>query len=301
MLGTFAPSGSRTLVLVNGAYGHRMVSILKRIGRPVAALEFDETSRVDPQQLDSELAGNADITHVAVVHCETTTGIENDLEAIAEVVASSGRRLLVDAMSSFGALPLDAKRLRCDAIAASSNKCLQGAPGVGFVICETACLAEAKGHCHSVSLDLHDQRAGLESNGQWRFTPPTHVLASLDAALKELDAEGGARARLARYQANADILIDGLTALGFELLLERGWQAPIIVTFCAPTHESWDFERFYAALQSRGFTIYPGKLSQQDSFRVGCIGALDAEVMKRFVSACEAVIAELGIELRKNS
>ncbi|MBT6276201.1 MAG: 2-aminoethylphosphonate--pyruvate transaminase [Chromatiales bacterium] len=298
MVGTFAPKDAKTLVLVNGAYGSRIGGILQRLGRPFELLETDEDVPSTAAAVEEHLNADANISHVVLVHCETTSGIYNDLDGIAAVVHACGRALLVDAMSSFGALPIDAEQTPFQALAASSNKCLQGAPGVGHVICQRQALEQSKGNCHAVSLDLYEQWVGLEANGQWRFTPPTHVLAALDVALDELETEGGPVARLGRYAQNCEVMINGLLALGFELYLARELQAPIIVTFKVPNHPNWDFERFYGALQQHGFTIYPGKLTREPSFRIGCIGALDSTVMEKFVVACGKVVHEMGLFAR---
>jgi len=234
MLGTFVPRAGKLLLLVNGAYGHRMARIAKTHGRAHVLYETPEDTPPSPQELDRLLARDAAITHVAAVHCETTSGILNPIEEIAEVTARRGRRLLVDSMSAFGALPIDALTLPFDAMAASSNKCLEGVPGLGVVIAREAALAETEGNAPAVSLDLHDQWRYFEKTGQWRFTPPTHVIAAFGAALDQHQAEGGVAARGKRYRENCRVLVDGMRALGFETLLPDALQAPIIVTFHMP-------------------------------------------------------------------
>ncbi|HET6519054.1 MAG TPA: 2-aminoethylphosphonate--pyruvate transaminase, partial [Geminicoccaceae bacterium] len=215
MLGTLVPPrDGRVLLLINGAYGKRMAAICERCRRAYATLETPENAPVDPRALDRALAGDPAITHVAVVHCETTSGILNPVEAVAEVVARHGRALLIDAMSALGALPLDARTTPFEAVVASSNKCLEGVPGVGFCIVRPEALARAQGNAPSLSLDLHDQWAAMERNGQWRFTPPTHVLLALDRALDEFEAEGGVAGRGARYRENCRVLVEGMRTLG---------------------------------------------------------------------------------------
>lgn len=295
MIGTLVPRAGRLLVLVNGAYGTRMVRIAEVAGRSVAALETAEDQPVSPAALAEALDADPAITHVAVVHCETTSGILNPIEAVAEVVRSRGRALLIDAMSAFGALPLDMAALGAVAVAASSNKCLEGVPGMGFVIARRDALEAAKGNAHSLSLDLYDQWRGFEANAQWRFTPPTHVVAAFAQALDEHEAEGGVEGRGARYRANAAILIDGMRALGFETLLPDHLQAPIIVTFRMPADPAFVFAEFYDRLRERGFVIYPGKLTVADSFRIGCIGRLGAEEMTAAIAAIRATLAEMGV------
>ena len=287
-IGTLVGPGDKLLVLVNGAYGERIAKIAQRLGRAVVTLAWDEIEPVESGKVARALDADLSITHVAVIHCETTTGLLNPLAEIATVVAAAGRKLLVDAMSSFGALPIDLSVLPATAVMASSNKCLEGTPGLGYALIETEALAASQGNSPSVSLDLFEQWRGFEANGQWRFTPPVQVLAALAEALRLLEAEGGPAARLARYRENCDLLIDGMARLGFPLLLDRVLQAPIIATFRHP-HAGFDFERFYQALAARGFVIYPGKLSKAESFRIGCIGAIDAADFRRLLAAIEDI------------
>jgi 2-aminoethylphosphonate-pyruvate transaminase len=272
-----------------------MVEMTRRMGRAVIALETPEDQMPDLAALEATLTADAGITHVAAVQCETTSGILNPIAEIAGIVARHGRHLLIDAMSAFGALPLDARQVPFTALMASSNKCLEGVPGLGFALVERAALVAAAGNCPSLSLDLHAQWRGFEANGQWRFTPPTHVLAALDAALDQHAREGGVSGRGARYAANHKTLIEGMRALGFETLLPDALQAPIIVTFHSPGDPAFDFERFYQAIASRGFLIYPGKLTVADSFRVGCIGQVFAADMTRAVAAVGEALKEQGI------
>lgn len=295
MIGTLVPPTGKLLVLVNGAYGRRMVRMCEYYRRACVAQETAEDRAVDPAALDATLGADPAITHVVVVHCETTSGVLNPVEEIAAVVARRGRRLLIDAMSAFGALPLDARRVPFDAVVASANKCLEGVPGVGFAIVRREALEEARGQAPSLSLDLHDQWSSMEKNGQWRFTPPTHVLAALDRALDQHAAEGGVAGRGARYRRNCAVLVAGLRALGFETLLAEGLQAPIIVTVRMPADPAFHFETFYERLARRGYVIYPGKLTVADSFRIGCIGALGEAEMRGAVQAISAVLGELGV------
>jgi 2-aminoethylphosphonate-pyruvate transaminase len=295
MIGTLVPHSGKLAVLVNGAYGTRMVRMCGYLRRDCIALETPEDTPVDPAALDAALAADAAITHVVVVQCETTSGVLNPVEAIATVTARRGRRLLVDAMSAFGALPLDAAATPYDALVASSNKCLEGVPGMGFAIVRRSALEAAAGNAPSLSLDLHDQWAAMERTRQWRFTPPTHVLAALDQALVEHAAEGGIAGRGARYANNCRVLVDGLRALGFETLLPDALQAPIIVTVRMPADPKFSFESFYDRLSRRGFVIYPGKLTVADSFRIGCIGRLGEHEMRGVVRAIGEILAETGV------
>ncbi len=295
MIGTFVPRAGKLLAVVNGAYGRRIVQMCTIMGRACEVYQSPETAVPDPAEIDRRLGADPAIGHVIVVHCETTSGIVNPVPAIAETVRRHGRRLLVDAMSAFGALPLDARAIGYDALAASANKCLEGVPGFGFVIARQAALAATAGNAHSLSLDLHDQWQAMEQNGQWRFTPPTHVLAAFDVALGLHAAEGGVRGRGARYAENCKILTAGMRARGFETLLPDALQAPIIVTFKMPGDPQFVFETFYGLLRDKGYVIYPGKVAETPSFRIGCIGALSPSDMKGALEAIRATLAEMGV------
>ncbi len=290
-IGTLLPRDGKLLVLVNGAYGERMARLTRTMGRAVAVLDFGETSPVDPARVAAALAQDPAISHVGIIHCETSTGMLNPLEEVARVVETAGRRLIVDAMSSFGVLPLSARDLAFDAIIASSNKALEGVPGMGFVLARKDALLAAEGNAHSLSLDLHDQFVYLAKTGRWRFTPPTHVVAALAAALDQYDAEGGRLGRLARYESNCARLLAGLVELGLEPFLPRALQAPIIVTVRAPGHPGYAFRDLYELAKASGFILYPGKLTEIETFRVGCIGAIgSAEI--------DAALAAIGQALR---
>jgi len=295
MLGCFVPPRGRVLILINGAYGKRMARICDYARRPYTVLEWPEDKPVDPSAAEKALAADPTIGHVAVVHCETTSGILNPLAEIAAVVARAGRRLLVDSMSAFGALPVDARQIPFDALAASSNKCLEGVPGLGFVLCRRSALEATKGNAASLALDLFDQWQAMEKTSQWRFTPPIHCIAAFDQALQEHEAEGGVAGRGARYRNNCRILVEGMRRLGFETLLPDRLQAPIIVTFHMPADPRFVFETFYDKLRKRGYVIYPGKLTVADSFRIGCIGRLGEAEMTGALAAIEAVLAEMGV------
>ena len=295
MLGCFVPRDGKLLLLVNGAYGHRMAKICAVLGRETLLETWPEDQPVDPARVAEILAGDSAITHVAVVYCETTSGILNPLEAVAEVVAAAGRGLLIDAMSAFGALELSAKTIAFDAVVASSNKCLEGVPGLGFCLARKEALAATEGNAGSLSLDLHHQWVTMEGNGQWRFTPPTHCILAFEQALKEFAEEGGVAGRGGRYRANCEILVEGMRELGFETLLPDALQAPIIVTFHQPADANFDFEVFYDKLRARGYVIYPGKLTVADSFRIGCIGRLGAEEMRGVLAAIRVILQEMGV------
>ncbi|MBR8058588.1 2-aminoethylphosphonate--pyruvate transaminase [Burkholderia dolosa] len=298
-LGTLVPRDGVVLVPDNGAYCARILKILERLGRDAIALPFDEDAAVDPDAVEAAFAREPRITHVALVHLETSAGILNPLDDIAAVCRRHGKRLIVDAMSSFGALPISLEDSGIDALISASGKCLEGVPGMGFAIVRRDALDASARHSPSLALDLHDQYAYLRSTGQWRFTPPTHVVAALRAALDQYLAEGGQPARGARYARNCRTLVESMRAFGFVPFLDARVQAPVIVTFHAPDHPAYDFRRFYDAVRDAGFILYPGKLTRLDTFRVGCIGAIDADDVKRAVVAIAHATESLGIAVRR--
>ncbi len=296
MIGTFVPPTGKLLVLVNGAYGQRIVKIADYYGMACATVETSEDQPIDPEAVGQALKNDAGITHVAAVHCETTTGILNPIEDIAAVVADHGRSLLIDAMSAFGAIELDARKVQFDAVVASSNKCLEGTPGLGFCIARGEVLEATKDNARSLSLDLYDQWKAMEANGQWRFTPPVHTIVAFNTALDEFDAEGGVEGRGGRYSENCRTLIAGMRELGFQSLLPDSLQAPIIVTFLTPKDPNFVFEDFYDWLRDRGFVIYPGKLTIADTFRIGCIGRLGKREIEEALAAIKDTLQEFGVE-----
>lgn len=295
MITTFVPRTGKLLVVMNGAYGQRARKIAEIAGRAVATYETPEDTPPDLAALDALLAGDKAITHVFAVHCETTSGILNPISELAALVARHGRRLLVDSMSAFGALEIDARKVPYDALAASSNKCLEGVPGLGFVVCRKEALAACKGNATTLVLDLFDQAEGFAKTGQYRFTPPIHVIVALGKAIEEHAAEGGVAGRGKRYRENAKVLIDGMRAMGFRTLLADRLQAPIIVTFHMPTDPRFVFQQFYDGLKDRGYVIYPGKLTVAESFRMGCIGRLYPEQMKGALAAVREVLDEMRV------
>jgi 2-aminoethylphosphonate-pyruvate transaminase len=292
---TLVPRDGHLLVLINGAYGKRLARLASIMGRRVSTFETADEVPTTAADVERLLRADPSITHVGAIHCETSTGIENPLHAIAQVVAREGRRLIVDAMSSFGALPIDARTTPFDALIAASGKCIEGPPGMGFVFVRRDVLERCEGNSTSLALDLHDQWVYMEKTTQWRFTPPTHVVVALDAALDQYIAEGGQPARLARYTANCETLLAGLRELGFRSFLPGAIQAPIIVTFHAPADAGYDFKAFYERVRDRGFVLYPGKLTQVETFRVGCIGAIGPTEMRHAVNAVRDALADLGI------
>ncbi len=296
MIGNFVPADGKLLILVNGAYGHRIAKICDYYRRDYIIQESAEDVPVDIEELDRNLLGDPGISHVAMIYCETTSGILNPIEKIAEIVARHSRGLLIDAMSAFGALPLSTRQIEFDAMVASSNKCLEGAPGMGFCIARQSAMENTKGNSPSLSLDLYDQWQAMMKNKQWRFTPPTHVLLAFDQALVEFEQEGGVEGRGGRYRQNADLIISGMRDMGFKTLLVDSLQAPIIITFHMPKNAEFDFSRFYDGLRDQGYVIYPGKLTVANSFRIGCIGRLNQEQMQGALEAVRTMLDRFGID-----
>ena len=296
MLGTLVPKNGHVLVPQNGAYCKRIAKICSILGRRVTPIDYEERQPVRAADVDAALKKDPSITHVALVHCETSTGVMNPLAEVASVVSRSGKSLLVDAMSSFAALPIEGQY---DALVAASGKCLEGPPGMGFALIRKSALEKCAGNSPSLVLDLHDQWVNMEKTAQWRFTPPTVVVAALHAALEQYVAEGGQPARYARYKRNCEVLIEGMTRLGFKLFLDARHQAPVIVTFNAPTDPHYDFQKFYDRVREKGFVLYPGKLTQVDTLRVGCIGAIDEHAIRAAVHAIADTVAEQNIRLHE--
>jgi 2-aminoethylphosphonate-pyruvate transaminase len=296
-LGSLCPDKRRkTLVVANGAYGDRAAQILERIGRPYLKIDKGDSTVPTVEEVVTMLDADKSISHVWMIHCETTSGIVNPIEEIGQAVKLHDKVFMVDAMSSFGALPLHMVGQNIDVMVSSSNKCLEGVPGFSYVVVKRDLLEASAGACHSVVLDLFDQWRGLETNGQFRFTPPTHALVAFDQALKEHEQQGGVEGRGARYARNAKALVAGMTEMGFSTLLQEGLAGPIIQTFLTPRDPNFHFEQFYEALRVRGFTIYPGKLTKRPSFRIGTIGQIDERVIAAALEAIRDVVGEMGVK-----
>ncbi len=297
VLTSTVPHNGKVLIIINGAYGHRMVKICQIARVECSSLEFPENSQPDLKAVEEAIASDPDLTHVAVVHCETTTGIINPIAEIGEIVSRAGRVYFVDAMSSFGAVPIDVAKYNIDYLVSSANKCIEGVPGFGFVIAKRDTLLATNGCARSLSLDLLSQWKGLEANGQFRFTPPTHALLAFHQALVELEAEGGVEGRGARYKSNCETLIAGMRAIGFVEYLPRELQGHIITSFRYPEHPNFEFEAFYQRLNDKGYVIYPGKVSNADCFRIGTIGRVFEADIHALLAAIGETLAEMDIKL----
>lgn len=286
VIGTAIGPDDKLLVINNGAYGARIAEIARYLKINHTEITLSETEPASPEVVQASLTQDPSITHVAVVHCETTTGMLNPIEEIAAVVDQLERTFIVDAMSSFGGIPMDIAKMNIGYLISSANKCIQGVPGFGFVIAKRKLLEQTKGQARSLSLDLHAQWECMEkNNGKWRFTSPTHVVRAFAQALNELSEEGGIEARFERYSKNQSVLVEGMKQLGFEPLLNESLHSPIITSFFSPAHEKYNFKHFYQLLKQEGFVIYPGKVSDADCFRIGNIGEVHPEDIKRLLSA----------------
>jgi 2-aminoethylphosphonate-pyruvate transaminase len=294
---TIPPDG-KLLVVVNGAYGRRIAQIATRHRIALATIEYAEDCAPRVDDVADALARDSTIMDVAIVHCETTSGIINPIAPIGAVVKQAGRRYIVDAMSSFGAAPLNVAQVGIDYLISSANKCIEGVPGFSFVIANAATLLASKGWTRTVSLDLLAQWQGLEQDGQFRFTPPTHTLLAFHRALLELEEEGGVLARAARYQTNHTALIAGMRALGFVEYLRPEDQGYIITSFRYPTHSNFKFDRFYRLLSEKGFVIYPGKVTNADCFRIGHIGQIYPDDITALLEAIRVTLAEMNVSIK---
>ena len=295
VISSITPPKGKWLVIINGAYGERLLKIIERHGFAVDAIRNAENELPNIASIKSTLAKGG-FTHVAVVHCETTSGIMNPVADIGAATKAAGCVYFVDSMSAFGGVEFDFEACQMDFLVSSANKCVQGVPGFGFALCRRAALEATEGYSRTFSLDLLAQWRGLEGNGQFRFTPPTHTLLAFARALDELEGEGGIPARAARYRKNHESCVTGMRAMGFTEYVSEDLQGHIITSFVYPT-EDFDFEEFYDRLNDKGFVIYPGKVSKANCFRIGHIGHLFAEDTEMLLSAIREVAGEMGLSL----
>ena len=296
VIGSVIPPNGRLLVLNNGAYGARITTISRMLGLDTVELHQAEIESTDLGQVEQMLANDPGITHVAMVHCETTTGMLNPVEAVGEIVRRLGRVFILDAMSSFGGIPMSMESTGAQYLISSANKCVQGVPGFGFVVADRATLEATKGRARSHSLDLFDQWREMETKGgKWRFTSPTHVVSAFAAALDELEAEGGVEIRHTRYVSNQRTMVEGMRQMGFRTLIGDEVQSPIITSFYYPDAAEFEFQKFYDALKSRGYVIYPGKVSHAQCFRIGSIGDVHPSDMTELIGHVSEVISEMGV------
>ena len=297
VISSVLPRHGRLLVAINGAYGRRIAHIARVLDISVAELQVAENRPISSADVEAAIRKHPEADCVAVVHCETTTGLVNPVADIGKVVAATGKMFVVDAMSSFGVLPLDLEAAGVDYLITSANKCFEGVPGFAVIIARTTALQEAEGRARSVCLDIHSQWQGLESSGQFRFTPPTHAILAFERTLASFEEEGGVPGRRARYEANRQRLLRGMTRLGFRTYLEPSHQSCIITTFMYPSHPRFSFESFYNLLNDRGFVIYPGKLTHSDCFRIGTVGQVFPQDVENLLVAIAQTLEEMGVDM----
>jgi len=294
-IGTVVPKDGCVAVVNNGAYGARIATICRRLGIECVELTQAEDQPADLERIESLLRENSQVSHLAVVHCETTTGLLNPIAELGQLVRRWDRTLIVDAMSSFGGIPMTMESISADYLISSANKCIQGVPGFGFVIAKTSQLQSCAGRARSLSLDLYDQWREMESHsGKWRFTSPTHVVRAFTQALDELEREGGIAQRYQRYTQNQRLLVEGLSQYGFLALVAAEHQSPIITAFRYPDADGFSFGKLYESLKQRRFVIYPGKVSQAATFRIGTIGHVFPDDIRELVQAFGDVVTQAG-------
>ncbi|MGK7865009.1 2-aminoethylphosphonate--pyruvate transaminase [Falsiroseomonas sp. E2-1-a4] len=294
-IGSFVPENGKLLIHTNGVYGDRLIEVARKIRTPYASFRTAPYTPPTAQQFEDALTADPAITHVMVVHCETSTGIFNPIEAIAEVCRRMGKSLLIDAVASFGAFELDAKKLAYDAVVCSANKGLQAPPGLAFIVAKKAALEEAKGNAHSLTLDLWDQNQHLDRTGMFRFTPATHLLLGMAEALREHAEEGGLPARQERFRRSWRRLVDGMRQMGFRTLLEDDVASPIVATFHDPPDPNYSFKKLYDGMKQRGFIIFPGRLAAANTFRIACIGVVTEHDIGRALDALADTLREMGV------
>ena len=295
-LSTLLSNKSKILILTNGAYGNRIINICKKIKKKYVALKFNENETISIDKIQKTLKQNKFISHIALVHCETSSGILNSLNEISSFCKKYKKKLIVDAMSSFGGIEINIKKNNIEALVSSANKCLEGIPGFSFSIIKKKSLYKSKTNAHSLSLDLFDQWKGFLKNGQWRFTPPTHSIVALSSALEQLKKEGGITNRNKRYKKNYQTLINGMNKMGFKSYLDNNLHSPIIVSFKMPKNQKFNFNFFYNNLSKLGFVIYPGSITNQKTFRIGCIGNIYPKHIKMLLKAIEKTLLKMHIK-----
>lgn len=277
-------ANDKLLIAANGAYGERMEDIARHAGISYVIYHQDYDKVPDAKVIEKMLEEDPKITHVSMVHSETTSGILNDIESVTKVVKEKGRTMIVDAMSSFAGVDIKVGELGIDFLISSANKCIQGVPGLSFIIAKKEALMKTKGQARSLSLDLYDQWETMNKDGKWRFTSPTHVVLAFAQAMKELKQEGGIAARSKRYYENNRAIIQNFKEMGFETYIDEEHQGPIITTFLFPEDCNYTFKEMYEYIKDRGYAIYPGKVTQTATFRIGNIGEIYKEDVEKLCS-----------------
>lgn len=295
VISSVIPKEGKLLVIVNGAYGHRIVKIAQLLQIKVVKIEFNEDEVPDIEKIENYLKNDNEITTVAAVHCETTTGIINPAKEMSEVAKKHNKVFILDAMSSFGAYKIPIEKWGIDYLISSANKCIEGVPGFAFILARREELLKIEGNQRSLSLDILAQWKGLEEIGQFRFTPPIQSILAFRQALRELEIEGGIEGRSERYINNHKVLVEGMSALGFKVYLQNKFQSYIITSFLYPDHPYFRFNEFYERLNKKDFVIYPGKLSKVDCFRIGNIGRIFEADILNLLSAIKETLSEMKI------
>jgi 2-aminoethylphosphonate-pyruvate transaminase len=295
VIAALVPMGGKLLIHTNGVYGDRLIEICQHTGKPCAVIRTQPFTPATGAQFEAAIAADPAITHVMVVHCETSTGVLNPLDDIAGICRKHNLGLFIDAVASFGAIDIDARKLGFQAVTVSSNKCMQAAPGIGWSVVQKTALENARGSSPSLVLDLWDQNQHMDRTQSFRFTPPTQVLAAFAQACREHAAEGGSPARLARYQRNWRRLVDGMRQMGFQTVVPDEFASPIVATFHNPDHPDFSFNKLFEGMKQRGFIIFPGRLALADTFRIGCMGDVTEDDMAEAMTAIAETMQEMGI------
>jgi len=298
VVGSTIPPDGKFLVIINGAYGRRIAQMARILKIETKVLEYPENALPDLEEIEKTVKEDEGITNVCVVHCETTTGIINPIKEIGEITSRYGRKFFVDAMTTFGAVPIDFNACHIDYLVTSANKCLEGVPGCSLIIAKSSSLAATEGYARSLSMDILAQLKGLEKDGQFRFTPPIQVLMALGQALDELEEEGGIAGRAVRYKTNYETLLAGMREMGFIEYLFPNIRGYIITSFLNPVHPNYSFDEFYRKLNEKDQVIYPGKLSTWDGFRIGTIGRITATDVKVLLNSIRETLDEMHVQLK---
>jgi 2-aminoethylphosphonate-pyruvate transaminase len=295
VIAQLVPPGGKLLIHTNGVYGDRLIEIAAHLGTPYAVIRTAPFTPPTAEMFEQAVVADPAITHVMIVHCETSTGVLNPLESVAEVCRHYTKGLFIDAVASFGAIELDARKLGFQAVTVSSNKCMQSVPGIGWAVVQKTALENARGHGVSLVLNLWDQNQHMDRTTAFRFTPPTQVMAAFAQACREHAQEGGTAARLTRYQRNWQRLVDGMRQMGFSTVVPDEFASPIVATFHNPDHAAFSFQALFEGMQRRGFIIFPGRLALADTFRIGCMGDVTEADMSEAMQAIADTLEEMGV------
>jgi len=290
------PHDKKIFIINNGAYGKRMVQIAKI--NKIDCIHYEEAvnKEINLNSIESFLKQNKrEISHLAIVHHETTTGMLNPVNEICKISNSFGIECIVDAMSSYAGIPINIKEMNADFLISSSNKCIQGMAGLSFVISRVSSLDKLNNiPPRSLYLDLLGQFQSLKKTNQMRFTPAVQIFYALEQALNEYFEETAIR-RYERYKNSYDVLIRGLKDLGFKLYLPDHLHSKLLTTIYEPTNSAYSFNEMHDYLYEKGYTIYPGKCNNENTFRIANIGQIDQTDIIGFIEKLEAYLIKYGI------